>query len=485
LPSLVPEAPDVCVPTGNFIAGKWRDTGATAPVFDKFSGETIAEVSTAGPDDVREAVAHCHRAFEAGPPPPHERAAILHKAARLLVQERSDFETSIVAESGFTRADATGEISRCIQTLTVSAEEARRFEETEVIPLSGAPGQEGRTAFLLRVPIGVVAAITPFNSPLNTVAHKLAPALAAGNPVVLKASGHTPLTAALLCRLLLEAGVPDGFLGLVHGPGSKIGKALLAQPEIRFFTFTGSTEVGRAIQAEAGLRRTQLELGSIAFTVLMADADLDRALPLVRNACFRKAGQVCTSIQILLAHEAIAAEVSQRLVDLAEALPRGNPREPDTLVGPMITETAAVEAKSWVDEAVGGGARLLCGGTLERALLHPTILADVPENARAVSEEIFAPVVSIVPFGTLDEAIGRVNATPYGLATGLFTRDIDTAMNAARHLHVGGVHINNTCSSRVDLMPYGGVKDSGFGREGPRYAMREMSEERLITITTA
>jgi len=471
-------------PTGLFLGGQWREGSSRAPVTNKFTGETIAEVASAGPGEVASAVAACAEAAQQGPPPPYRRAEILHEAARLVRERADSFEQTIVAESGFTAADAKGEVSRCIQTLTVSVEEARRFDEGEVVPLSGAPGQDGRLAFTLRVPVGPVAAITPFNSPLNTVTHKVAPAFAAGNPVLLKPSGYTPLTAGLLVQLLLDAGMPENFIAYLPGSGSIVGAALLAEPAVRFFTFTGSTEVGRAIQAAAGLRRTQLELGSIACTILMADADLDRAIPLVANACFRKAGQVCTSIQILLVDNSIRDAVETRLVDYAKTMPHGDNFKPDTLVGPMIAEKEAERAERWVSEAREAGARVLVGGRRDRAVLEPTILADVSGTARALTEEIFAPVVSVVPFAALDEAVARVNETPYGLATGLFTKNIDAAIAAARTLHVGGVHINNTCSSRVDLMPYGGVKDSGFGREGPRYAMREMSEERLVTITT-
>jgi len=469
--------------TGLFVEGRWFQTDSRFPVVDKFSGETIAEVASAGAEDVARAVAFCHAAFSDGVPPPHRRADILHRAATLVEQDRGAFEAGIVAESGFTRSDAAGEVNRCIQTLTVSAEEARRFEEGEVVPLGGAPGHDGRLAFTLRVPIGVVAAITPFNSPLNTVAHKVAPAFAAGNPVVLKPAAYTPLTAARLCQVMLDAGMPSGFLALIQGAGSKVGAAILAQPDVRFFTFTGSTEVGLRIQQVAGLRRTQLELGSIAFTILMGDADLDRSLPLIVGACFRKAGQVCTSIQTLLVQDAVADEVKDRMSELARQAKFGDPRDADTLVGPMISSDAAARATAWTNEAIDAGARLLAGGDAAGAKMPPTVLTDVPSGARVLTEEVFAPVVSVVPFTSVDEAIASVNATPYGLATGVFTRDIGHALAMARGLQVGGVHINNTCSSRVDLMPYGGVKDSGFGKEGPRYAMREMSDERLITIT--
>jgi len=267
-------------------------------------------------------------------------------------------------------------------------------------------------------------------------------------------------------------------------PGSaQVADWLIADERVRFFAFTGSTEVGRSIQSRAGLRRTQMELGSIACTILCDDAKLDVALPKVVNAGYRKAGQVCTSIQLLLVHRSIAGEVEQRLAKLVQALPFGDPRDPNTVVGPLISEKEAIRVQSWVEEAVTKGARRLAGGGRMGAVVPPVLLASVDDSMKVGCQEIFGPVVCIVPFDTLDEAIARVNATPYGLATGIFTNRLEDAFAAARRLEVGGVHINETSSSRVDLMPYGGSKDSGFGREGPRYAVHEMTEERIVTFT--
>jgi succinate-semialdehyde dehydrogenase/glutarate-semialdehyde dehydrogenase len=327
-----------------------------------------------------------------------------------------------------------------------------------------------------------VCAITPYNSPFNAVLHKIAPALAAGNSVILKPSPYTPLTAALLCEAFLEAGIPDGLVSLVNG-GAEVGSWLLEEQGINFYSFTGSTRVGRIIQAGAGLRRTQLELGSIAATLVCADADLDAALPKIARAAFRKAGQVCTSIQRLYVEEAIADEVRERLIRLASAMPCGDPRDPAVKIGPMISMSDAERAASWIREAQKTGARVDHGGTRSGAVLQPTILGDVRPGMKVVDEEIFAPVVSILPVDNLDTAIAGINSAPFGLAVGVFTRDIGKALNAARHIAVGGIHINETSSSRVDGMPYGGQKDSGFGREGPRYAIREMTDEKVVTIS--
>jgi acyl-CoA reductase-like NAD-dependent aldehyde dehydrogenase len=462
---------------GQWIAGK----GAAVTVLDKFRLEPGAQVTTADREQVAQAVAAAHGAYRRGAPVPFERGAILERAAALLEPRLEDFVRTMQMEAGFTVQDATGEVRRCIQTLKLSAEEARRLAG-DVIPLAGAPQQAARMGFTLRVPLGVVLAITPFNSPLNTVAHKVAPAFAAGNAAILKPASATPLTACKLAEVLIAAGMPRGFLSVLPG-GAQVAEWLIADERVRFFAFTGSTEVGRSIQSRAGLRRTQMELGSIACTILCDDAKLDAALPKVINAGYRKAGQVCTSIQLLLVHRSIAAEVGERLAKLVQALPHGDPRDPDTVVGPMISEKEAIRVESWIEEAVAKGARRLAGGARKGAVVPPVLLASIDGSMQVGCCEVFGPVVCIVPFDTLDEAIARVNATPYGLATGIFTNRLDDAFAAAKRLEVGGVHVNETSSSRVDLMPYGGSKDSGFGREGPRYAVHEMTEERIITFT--
>ena len=462
---------------GQWVPGK----GASLAVIDKFRLEPGAYVTTADKEQVEHAVECAHAAFRRGAPVPFERGAILERAAALLEPRLDDFVRTMQMEAGFTASDATGEVRRCIQTLKLSAEEARRLAG-EVVPLAGAPQQSGRIGFTLRVPLGVVVAITPFNSPLNTVAHKIAPAFAAGNAVILKPSSSAPLTACKLAEVLLAAGMPRGFLSVLAG-GAPVADWLIADERVRFFAFTGSTEVGRSIQQRAGLRRTQMELGSIACTIICDDARLDVALPKVVNAGYRKAGQVCTSVQLLLVHQSIVADVQSRLAKLVQALPYGDPGNPDTVVGPLISEQEAIRVESWVEEAVAKGARRLAGGARKGAVVPPVLLASIDDSMKVGCREVFGPIVCIVPFASLDEAIARVNATPYGLATGIFTNRLDDAFAAARRLEVGGVHVNETSSSRVDLMPYGGSKDSGFGREGPRYAVHEMTEERIVTFS--
>jgi acyl-CoA reductase-like NAD-dependent aldehyde dehydrogenase len=468
---------------GILIDGQWlAGTGPSTAVLDKHTLQPFATLTTADADQVHRAIDVAHAAFRAGAPVAFERGLVLERAAQLVEARADEFVRTMQREAGFTQSDAQGEVRRCVQTLKLSAEEARRLAG-DVIPLAGAPGAAGRLGFTLRVPLGVVAAITPFNSPLNTVTHKVAPAFAAGNAVILKPASYTPLTACLLAEVLLEAGIPKGLLSVLHG-SAPVVQRLQADDRVRFFAFTGSTEVGRLIQQAAGLRRTQMELGSIACTILCDDAKLDMALPKVLNAGYRKAGQVCTSVQLLLVHESLVAEVETRLGQMVQGLSFGDPQDPQTFVGPVISEDNAIRIEKWIDEAISKGAKRLAGGARQGAVVPPTLLTNISGTMKVGCNEIFGPVVCIVPFKTLPQAIARVNATPFGLATGLFTNRLTDALTAAQQLEVGGVHINETSSSRVDLMPYGGSKDSGFGREGPHYAVHEMTEERIVTFTT-
>jgi succinate-semialdehyde dehydrogenase/glutarate-semialdehyde dehydrogenase len=464
------------------IGGEWQaGTGSPLDVLDKYTGAVIGTVECAGRAQVDAAVAAARRSFAQSPLDPQERYVRLQAAARLIEQHRDEFAALITAEGGLPITDALAEVARAVQTFTVSAEESKRLVG-EMVPIESAPGQAHRMAFTIRVPRGVVCGIAAFNSPLNMICHKVAPALASGNAVVMKPSELAPLSPTRLFELLLEAGFPPGHLNLVHGPGSEVGPWLVENRDVDFYTFTGSARVGAGIRERTGLRPLLLELGSISPTIVCEDADLDRAAARCAASAFRRAGQVCTSTQRLFVQRGIEAEFCDRLRKSVGALQVGDPRDPRTDVGPMISEREAMRAESWVREALAGGATLVHGGRREGALLYPTILANVDPGMRVVSEEIFAPVVSIIPFTTLDEAITQANATPFGLAAGIFSKDITRAMTAARRLQVGLVHVNDASSSRVDLIPFGGVKQSGSGREGPRYAMQEMTEERLVTF---
>jgi succinate-semialdehyde dehydrogenase/glutarate-semialdehyde dehydrogenase len=463
------------------IGGEWVDGAVRQPLCDKYDGRPYGEMAVASVGQVEAAVAGAVEGQRRSTPAPYERFRVLAAAARIVEDRAQSLIELMRHEAGFTRADGENEVRRCVQTLELSGEEAKRLTG-EMVPLEAGAGVKNRIGFTVRVPRGVVCAITPYNSPLNVLAHKVAPALAGGNAVVMKPSEYTPLTAVALAEALIEAGLPAELLALVHGDGAAIGRQLLEDPRVAFYAFTGSTRVGREIQRAAGLRRTQLELGSIASTIVCGDADLDVAVPKIVSAGFRKAGQVCTSVQRLFVERGVADACVERLVAATRALRHGDPADPATVVGPMISEAQARRALAWVDEAVAAGARVLTGGTREGAVMAPTLLAGVTDDMRVACEEIFAPVVSIAAVDSVDEAIARANATPFGLSVGIFTSNLHTALVAARQLRFGAVHVNEASSARVDAMPFGGVKDSGFGWEGPAYAIREMTEERLVTV---
>lgn len=465
-----------------FIHGEWIRSRETSPVYDKFSGEPIGCASRASRDDVNAAVTAARLSYVQNLLPAHRRADILIKTAALLEARRDEIAQTIISEAGFPMIDASNEVTRAAQVLVLSAEEGKRLAG-EGVPIEAAPGHEHRMAFTIRVPRGVVCGITSFNSPLNMVVHKVAPALASGNTIVIKPPQATPFSGGILVEALLEAGLPPNHVQLVQGSGAEVGGYLVENQDIAFYTFTGSTEVGKLIREKIGLRPSAMELGSIAATIVHEDADLERAAPRVANSGFRRAGQACTSTQRLFVHKSVVEPFTKLLKAAIDKLPVGDPHDPKTIVGPMISENEAVRAETWVREALEQGAKLVHGGERKGSLLYPTVLTNVRTDMRVMCEEIFAPVLSIVPYDSFESVIDEVNSTPFGLAVGLFTRDIMRAMSAARRFHVGVVHINEPSTSRVDLMPFSGVKQSGLGREGPKYAMEEMTEERLITIS--
>ncbi|MGW5237477.1 aldehyde dehydrogenase family protein [Monashia sp. NPDC004114] len=464
-----------------FIDGEFRvGKGTMVTIDDKFTGAPAAEVSQVSSDQVEAAVGSLVRAQATTAWPVADRSEVL-TAASLALRERSEaFARLVVADTGFTITDARREVSRAADTLQLCAEEARRLVG-EVVPVGGVRGQENRVAFTTYHPRGVVCAITPFNSPLNTVTHKVGPALAAGNAVMLKPATQTPQSADALVRLLLEVGVPGGLVSVVYGGGSTVGTWLTRDERLAYYAFTGSTEVGRTLQSSVGLRPTQLELGSLSSTLITASADLGRAVQLCVNAGFRKAGQVCTSIQRLYVEQRVLDDVAERLAKTLSGKVAGDPSSDDTFVGPLIAPAEADRVSGILEEAVADGARLAYGGGRIGNVLEPTVVADVPLGSRVMREEIFGPVVVLRGFDALSDAVEEVNDTPFGLAAGVFTESLSEAMFAAQALRMGSVHINETSSSRLDLMPYAGVKDSGHGTEGPRYAVREMSEQRLVS----
>lgn len=464
-----------------YIAGAWCEGESTSPLADKYTGAPVASVHRPSRVQVDTALAALAKAQAASRWSAYERYEVLARASTLLASRRDDVARTIVLDSGFTISDARREVDRAVQTLLLSAEEAKRIVG-EMVPVEAAPGAGERLAFTVLRPLGVVCAITPFNSPLNTLLHKVAPALAAGNAVLLKPASLTPLTAELVVRLLLEAGVPVGLLSVVYGAGRDVGQWLLESDVPSFYAFTGSTAVGEHIHRTIGLRRAQLEMGSLSSTIVCEDADLGYCLPLCVNAAFRKAGQVCTSVQRLYVHQAVIGDVLSALREMLAGRKVGDPSRGETFVGPLISPAEADRVTSWVRAACDAGAKVVAGGGRDGAVVEPTVLTDVAPDMQVMCDEVFGPVVVVRGFDDLDRAIDEVNDTPYGLAAGVFTRDLDQALTAVGRLRMGSVHVNETSSSRVDLMPYTGVKASGLGREGPHWAVREMSEEKLVTI---
>lgn len=452
------------------------------PVLDKYTGERIGEVPVAGAEGVDRAVRDAHDAFSFwSERPAHERARILRTAAGLIEARRDEFATTIAREAGKAWKHAVGEVNRGIETFTFSAEEARRIHG-ETVPMDASTAGEHRVGFYLRMPVGVVAAITPFNFPLNLVAHKVGPALAAGNTIVLKPAEETPLTAVLLADVLAQAGLPDGALRLVHGDGPGTGEPLAAHPIPAKVSFTGSPPVGRRITQVAGLKRVTLELGNNSGTIVEPDADLEKAVPRTVMSAFANAGQVCLSLQRLYVHAAIYDTFVAEFVKQTRALRVGNPLDRDIDVGPLVSDEAADRATQWIHDAVTAGATLLAGGRREGRLVWPTVLADTTPEMAVMCREAFAPLVSIVRYDTFDQALRWLADSEYGLQAGVYTNDLRKAFEAVRRLDMGGVMVNDTSIFRADHMPYGGNRMSGIGREGVRFAIEEMTSIRMVVV---
>ncbi|WP_028781864.1 aldehyde dehydrogenase family protein [Thalassobacillus devorans] len=464
-----------------YINGEWVKTDDQLEVFNKYTQEVYARVSKAGEKEVEQATTAAETAFKENPLPPYERYKILKRVSELLQENKEDLAKNITMEAGKPLKQTRTEIDRATQTIELSAEEAKRIHG-EGVPVEAAPGSENRMAYTMKVPVGVVGAISPFNFPLNLVAHKIAPAIAAGNTVVLKPASNTPTTALKLAELFEQAGLPKGFLNVVVGSGSTVGQQMMEDERINLYTFTGSANVGLKLKQNTGLNKLILELGNNSPVIVDKEADLDKAASNIAQKSFAFAGQVCISVQRLYVHEDIQQEFQDKLFQSIDQLNIGDPNDPDTDVGPMISEEEAERAEEWIREAEENGAKVVYGGSREGALLHPTVIANVKNDMKVVCEEIFAPVVSMIPFSDIKECIDEVNKSQYGLQGGIFTKNLETAFYAAKHVHVGGLMINDSSQYRVDLMPYGGVKGSGWGKEGPKYAIEDMTEERLIVF---
>lgn len=450
-------------------------------IINPYDGSVVDIVPEASEEDVRAAIG---RAVDAAPVmaglPAHRRGAVLNRAAQIIEDSARDLAALMAKESGKPMKYARGEVSRAVETFTFAADEARRLHG-ETVPLDAAKGGIGKFGYYIRVPVGVVAAITPFNFPLNLVAHKIAPAVAAGCTMVLKPAPATPLTALRLQEILRESGLPEGAFEVVTG-GAEVGEWLTTDPRVAMITFTGSPGVARAISRVAGLRRVTLELGGNAATIVDADANLEAAVGRNIMGGYAYSGQTCISVQRIYIHRSRYDEFRERYVEAAKRLVMGDPLEDKTDLGPVINETAAQRMDAWVREAVEGGARVIAGGERSGLMYSATVLENVREEMKVMREEVFGPIVSLVPFDDFDAALDAVNRSAYGLQAGVYTRDLNKALRATQRLNVGGVIINDVPTFRVDHMPYGGVKDSGVGREGPRFAVEEMTQLRMVVI---
>jgi len=465
-----------------FIAGEWVEKSTRIDVKNPFDGSTIDTVPRADAADVDRALA----AATAGAAtmrrlPGHERFRILARAAHLLAERANDLGRTISFEEGKTLAEGRGEAMRAVETMQLSAEEAKRLTG-EVLPLDGAPGGQGKLGFTLRVPCGVVVAITPFNFPLNLVCHKVGPALAAGNAVVIKPASDTPLSALRLVEILLEAGLPPDTIACLTGPGATLGEALVRDARVRKVTFTGSRDVGEQLCRAAGLKKITLELGSNSPLVVLDDADLEQVAEAAVATGFANAGQTCISTQRVIAVEGVYGDLLDALTPKVAALRTGNPLDPAVQMGPLIREADAARVGEWINEAVAAGAKLLAGGGRRGTLHEPTLVADVDPRMRISCDELFGPAVAVTRAANVDEAIALANDTRYGLSAGIFTRNLEWAIRFAREIDSGNIHINWGPAWRADLMPYGGLKESGLGKEGPKYAVQEMTELKTVVI---
>lgn len=465
------------------VAGEWMETGEWDEVRSPYDGTVVGRVARGDAALVDRAATAAQGAFESADFPQHARAAVLDRAAQLVAERGDALALTIAAEAGKPLKTARVEAARCVDTLIFSAVEARKLTGAAV-PMGASPAGEGKLGVMLRVPYGVVGAISPFNFPLNLVAHKLGPAIAAGNAVVLKPAGQTPISALKLAEILAEAGLPEGWLSVVPGSGSEVGNAIVEHELTRALTFTGSSKVGWEIRSRVPHKKVNLELGSNAPLIVNADGDWETAADKAKLHAFSHAGQSCISIQRVLVHEDVADAFTERFVANAEALRVGDPLDPETDVGPLISRDDRDRVKEWIGEAVDRGARLLTGGELadEDRCLAPTLLADPPHDAKVWREEIFGPVATIDRFSDFKQGLEMANDSKFGLQAGVFTRDVGRGLEAANTLEFGCVLINEVPTFRADQMPYGGVKDSGNTREGPAYAVQELTEERFVTL---
>lgn len=464
------------------IGGEWTGSGDALEVKNKYDGSTVGVLPTASREDLDQAIEAAQGAADLmAELPAHKRAEILLKTAALLRERSDDLAKTIAAEAGKALKFARAEVDRAVSTFTIASEEAKRLHG-ETIPLDAVPAGEGYFGFWTRRPVGVIAAISPFNFPLNLVAHKVAPAIASGNTIVLKPASTTPLTAVKLCEILVEAGLPAGAINLVVGSGGTVGEWLVTDARVDKITFTGSPDVGRHILSVAGIKKVTLELGNTSPVVVAPDADLDFVAKRCAVGAYYNSGQVCISVQRIYSEKQIYEPFSEKFVKATEAMVVGDPLDERVDVGPMIDSGEVDRIEGWVNEAKDSGAKILTGGKRDGTVYYPTVLAGVSEEMKVVAEEAFAPVASVIASDDFESALEQANDTKFGLQVGVFTKDIDRVFQAVKRLNFGGVIINDTPNFRADHMPYGGNRQSGLGREGVRFAMEEMTNIQLVAI---
>ncbi|WNN74576.1 aldehyde dehydrogenase family protein [Lysinibacillus capsici] len=465
---------------GLWINGEWKMTTEWMEIHAPYSQEVLAHFAMATEKDVQEAIESAHAAApQMAALTAFQRAEILEQLSTLFAENRDEAASIIAMESAKPLKYAYAEIDRTVETYKFAAEEAKRLTG-EMVPMDASKNGEGRFAYTLREPIGVVAAITPFNFPQNLVAHKVGPALAAGNTIVLKPATQTALSAHFLAKLLAQTNLPAGAFNLVTGQGKLVGDAFLAHPNVKMITFTGSPAVGISLRNRAGLKKVTLELGSNAGVIIDEGVQLERIMDRIVMGAFSNQGQVCISLQRIYVMESMVEEFLIRLKEKIEQLTIGDPMDNQTDLAMMISQAEQQRAYQWIEEAVAEGAQVITGGHIDNHILLPTVLYNVQPQSRVSCEEIFAPVVIVNTVSTIDEGIAAINDSHYGLQAGIFTPSIQTAFQATKALHVGGVIINDVPTYRVDHMPYGGVKESGTGREGIKYALEEMTEMKLV-----
>ncbi|MGG3191806.1 aldehyde dehydrogenase family protein [Priestia megaterium] len=462
------------------INGERVETVKYAPLYSPYSGEEIAKVAMA---DKRLTIQAIDAAYNArgvmAKMPAYKRAEILENVVALLKEKSAEAAEIISRESAKPIMFAKTEVERTIETYKFSAEEAKRIHG-ETIPFDAAAGGVGRIGYTLREPIGVIGAITPFNFPMNLVAHKVGPAIATGNTIVLKPASQTPLSALFIAEIFEEAGLPAGVLNVVTGPGSTVGEAIVEDDRVSMVTFTGSPSVGIGIRNKAGLKKTTLELGSNSALIIDKDIDIDQIIGRCIMGAFSNQGQVCISLQRVYAHEDVYEEFVTKFKKEAQKLKIGDPLNPSTYISALISKGETERVLSWIEETKDSKATIQAGGKLQDGILEPTIITDAERSFKVSCQEAFAPVVVVNKVSSVKEAIKQVNDSRFGLQAGIYTNNVKNALYASKELHVGGVIINDVPTYRVDQMPYGGVKESGTGREGIKYAMEEMTELKLV-----